>query len=254
MTSFAREEVTIGGVRTVYLTAGSGEPLLFLHGGGTFHGFDFALPWTKSFKVLLPYHPGFGESADDPALSSMQDYVMHYIELLDRLGLDKVNMVGFSLGGWLAASFATQHADRLRKLVLVAPAGLRIKEAPTVDLFSIPGEQIPAMLVHDFEVIRPHLPAGFDVDFAVDRFRETTTLARIAWERAHDPKLPKWLHRVTVPTMLVYGEEDRIVPAAQAPHWAKLIPGATVRTFARAGHLVLDEKPEAVEAVQRFLQ
>jgi pimeloyl-ACP methyl ester carboxylesterase len=254
MKDFVREEITIGGVKTVYFTAGKGEPLLFLHGGGTFHGFEFARPWTKSFRVLLPYHPGFGDSGDDPGLSSMQDYVMHYIELLDRLGLDKVNLVGFSLGGWLAASFATQHASRIRKLVLVAPAGLRVKEAPTVDLFRIPGEKIPEMLVHDFEVIKPHLPTAFDVDFTVDRFREITTVARVAWERLHDPKLPRWLHRVTVPTMLVYGEEDRIVPAAQGPHWAKLIPGATVRTFPKAGHLVLDERPDAVEAVHRFLQ
>ncbi|HKU94658.1 MAG TPA: alpha/beta hydrolase [Vineibacter sp.] len=254
MTTFTREEITIAGVKTVYLTAGSGAPLLFLHGGGTFHGFEFAKPWVRNFRVLLPYHPGFGESGDDPDLSSMQDYVMHYVELLDRLGLDRVNLVGFSLGGWLAASFATQHTRRINKLVLVAPAGLRIKEAPTVDLFRIPGEQVPEMLVHNFEVIKPHLPAGFDVDFAVDRYRETTTVARVAWERLHDPKLPRWLHRVTVPTMLVYGEQDRIVPAAQGPHWAKLIPGATVRTFPQAGHLVLDERPEAVEAVQRFLQ
>jgi len=254
MTSFAREEVTIAGVKTVYLSAGSGEPLLFLHGGGTFHGFDFAKPWTRDFKVLLPYHPGFGESGDDPGLSSIQDYVMHYVELMDHLGLDQVNLVGFSLGGWLAASFATQHANRIKKLVLVAPAGLRIKEAPTADLFRIPGEKIPEMLVYDFEVIKPHLPAGFDVDFTVERFREITTVARIAWERLHDPKLARWLHRVNVPTMLIYGEEDRIVPAAQGPHWAKLIPGALVKTFPKAGHLVLDEKPEAVEAVQQFLQ
>jgi pimeloyl-ACP methyl ester carboxylesterase len=254
MTSFARQEVTIAGVKTVYLTAGSGEPLLFLHGGGTFHGFEFARPWTNHFNVLLPFHPGFGESDDDPALSSIQDYVMHYIELLDHLRLDKVNLVGFSLGGWLAATFATQHADRIRKLVLVAPAGLRVKEAPTADLFRIPGEKIPEMLVYDFEVIKPHLPTGMDVDFAVDRFREITTVARVAWDRLYDPKLPRWLHRVNVPTMLVYGEEDRIVPVAQAKHWAKLIPGAMVMTFPRAGHLVLDERPEAVEAVKHFLQ
>lgn len=254
MNGFTREEIKINGINTVYLTAGAGEPLVFLHGGGTFHGFEFAKPWTKQFKVMLPFHPGFGESGDDPTLSSMQDYVMHYIELFDRLGLQKVNLVGFSLGGWLAASFATQHADRLKKLVLVAPAGLKVPEAPTLDLFSVPGEKVPEMLVHDFEVMRPHLPTGPDIDFAVARYREATTMARIAWERIHDPKLPKWLHRITVPTMLVYGEEDRIVPAAQAPHWSRLIPGSSVRTFAKAGHLVLDEKPEAVEAVQRFLQ
>src|SRR6266481_9140867 len=108
MVDFKKETLKINGVDTVLYSAGEGEPLLFLHGAGTFHGYEFAKPWADKFRVLHPYHPGFGESADDPAMNDIHDYVMHYVELLDLLGLDKVNLVGFSLGGYNAAKFAVE--------------------------------------------------------------------------------------------------------------------------------------------------
>jgi pimeloyl-ACP methyl ester carboxylesterase len=250
---FEREELTVNGVKVVMLTAGKGEPLMFWHGAGTFHGWDFALPWTEKYKVMIPFHPGFGESGEDTTISSMHDYVMHYLDLLDQLKLDRINLVGFSLGGWMAASFATEHAHRLRKLALVAPAGLRVPEHPMIDLFRVPPEEVPSYLVANLEVILPHLPKGHDVDFIVGRYREMTSVARVAWERGYDPKLPRWLHRVRVPTLLIWGEQDRLIPLGQAPAWANLIPGATVRSFKGAGHLVLDENSDAVRAVGEFL-
>ena len=117
MENFKREEHEINGVKAVVYVAGEGEPLLFFHGAGTFHGFEFAQPWVKQFKVILPYHPGYGESGDDPAMNSMDDYVLHYLDLLDVMGIDKVNLVGFSLGGYMAAKFASSHPERVRKLV-----------------------------------------------------------------------------------------------------------------------------------------
>jgi pimeloyl-ACP methyl ester carboxylesterase len=250
---FQREEHTVNGIKVVMLTAGKGEPLMFWHGGGTFHGFDFAVPWASKYKVMIPFHPGFGDSADDTSISSMHDYVMHYLELFDQLALNKVNLVGFSMGGFMAASFAVEQAHRLRKLVLVAPAGLKVPGHEMTDLFRVPGEQLPSYLVENMEVLLPHLPTGQDVDFIVGGYREMTSVARVLWERSYDPKLPKWLHRVKVPTLLVWGEGDRLVPVGQAPAWAKLLPSATIRTFKGAGHLVLDERPESVGAVTEFL-
>lgn len=251
--AFRREELRVNGIKVVMLTAGKGEPLMFWHGGGTFHGFDFALPWAEKYKVMIPFHPGFGESGDDPTISSLHDYVLHYLELLDQLELAQVNLVGFSLGGFMAASFAIEHAHRLRKLVLVAPAGLKVPEHPTVDLFRVPPDELPGYLVANMEVLLPHLPKAPDVEFIGARYREATSVARVAWERLHDPKLPRWLHRLRLPTLLVWGEQDRLVPAGQAETWAKLIPQSTVRTFKGAGHLVLDENPAAVKAVAEFL-
>jgi pimeloyl-ACP methyl ester carboxylesterase len=250
---FRREEISVNGVKVVMLTAGKGEPLMFWHGGGTFHGFDFAAPWAERYKVIIPYHPGFGESGDDPSITGIHDYVLHYADLIDQLSLDKINLVGFSLGGFIAAAFATQHAHRLRKLVLVAPAGLYSKEHPMTDLFRIRGEQLPSYLVENMEILKPHLPTGPDVDFMVGGYREMTSVARVFWERGYDRKLAKWLHRVSVPTLMVWGEKDRLIPVEQAAAWAALIPRSSVKTFKGAGHLVLDEKPEAVRAVAEFL-
>jgi pimeloyl-ACP methyl ester carboxylesterase len=250
---FQHEEHTVNGIKVVMLTAGQGEPLMFWHGGGTFHGFEFAKPWASKYKVMIPFHPGFGDSADDASISSIHDYVMHYLDLFDQLGLDKVNLIGFSLGGYMAASFAVEQAHRLRKLVLVAPAGLKVPGHEMIDLFSVPGEQLPSYLVENIQTLLPYLPTGHDVDFIVARYRESTSIARVMWERSYDPKLPKWLHRVKVPTLVVWGEGDRLIPVGQAPAWAKLLPSATVRTFKGAGHLVLDEQPESVSAVAEFL-
>ncbi len=253
MADFQRETHTVNGVRTVVLSAGKGEPLVFMHGAGTFHGFEFAKPWADRFRVVIPFHPGFGESGDDPAMSDLHDYVMHYLELFDALGFEQVRLVGFSLGGYLAAKFAMEHGHRVSRLVLVGPAGLRDDKHPTVDVLALPPEQIPAMLVKNFEVIRPHLPQKPDLDFMGERYREMTTVARLLWERPWDPKLPRYLHRLTMPTLLVWGEDDALIPSQQAQTWRRFIPKADIKIFKGAGHLVLDEKREAVSAVQDFL-
>ena len=84
---FDRLELTIDGRRTVAYMAGSGPAVVYLHGGGTFHGFEFAREWLPRYRVLVPYHPGFGESDDAPEMTTLQAYVRHYCTLLDRLGL-----------------------------------------------------------------------------------------------------------------------------------------------------------------------
>jgi len=226
---------------------------VFFHGAGIWHGFNFARPWTEKFRVIIPIHPGFGDSADDPSLSDMHDYVMHYLDLFDALGVDKFRLIGFSLGGWLAAKFAMEHGRRVERLVLVGPAGLRGKTRPTGDVLSLPPEKIPELLVSNFDVIKPYLPEAPDLDFMGDRYREGGTLARLLWEHPYDRKMSRYLHRLTMPTLLVWGDEDRLIPVAQAEIWRSFIPKADIQIFKGAGHLVLDEKREAVDAVQRFL-
>jgi pimeloyl-ACP methyl ester carboxylesterase len=252
MENFKREEHEINGVKAVVYVAGEGEPLLFFHGAGTFHGFEFAQPWIKQFKVILPYHPGYGESGDDPAMNSMDDYVLHYLDLLDVMGIDKVNLVGFSLGGFMAAKFASSHPERVRKLVLVAPAGLRDDKHPMADVLALPPEKLLPMLASNFDVVARHLPPGPDLDFMGERYREAGATARLLWERPWDPKLPRYLHRAKMPVALVWGDEDQLIPVGQIDTWKKYLQHAEVKRFAGAGHLVLDEKPEAVKAVAEF--
>jgi len=252
MKNFDRAELTVGDAKVVMYTAGQGEPLLFLHGAGTFHGFEFAEAWVKQYRVILPYHPGWGESPADPDMSEAQDYVMHYVQLLDALQLAQVNLVGFSLGGYLAAKFASQFPERVRKLVLVAPAGMRDDEHPAADVLGLPPEQLLPMLASNFDVVAKHLPKQPDLDFMGDRYREATATARLFWDRPWDPKLPRYLHRAGMPVLLLWGNEDKIIPAAQAGRWQALLPSAKLHTYDGAGHLLLDEQMEAVRAVAAF--
>ncbi len=249
--AFRRKNLTIAGVKTVVLTAGQGEPLVFLHGAGTFTGFDFALEWARQFRVYVPYHPGFGESADDPKIDSISDYVMHYADLFDALGLDQAYVVGHSLGGWIGAEFATVFGHRVKKLVLVSPAGLRVEGAKG-DFFTIPPMELPSYLSEKPELILRHVKQT--VDFAVDRYRETTSAARVFWSRTYDPKLPRWLHRITMPTLVVWGTRDRMLPYSLAEKWTAAIPDAELATLRGVGHFVMEEKPAVLNRIARFLK
>jgi pimeloyl-ACP methyl ester carboxylesterase len=251
---FKQETLTVNGTKVALLTAGSGKPLLFLHGAGTWHGFNFALPWAAHHRVLIPYHPGWGDSGDAPDNPTVHDYTMHYLEMIDQLGLEQVDLVGLSMGGRIAATFTAEHRRRVRKLVVVAPAGLDVPEHPNVDFSKVPPEEIPSYLIEDLSIIAPYLPANPTPEFLAARAREGASFNRILRAGLIGPWLPRWLHRVTMPALIVWGDKDRVVPVGQADEWAKLIPHAQVRRFPGAGHLVLDERPEAVEAISQFLQ
>jgi pimeloyl-ACP methyl ester carboxylesterase len=250
---FTRETATVNGVHVAMLVSGAGEPLVFLHGAETFHGFDFALPWATRYRVIIPYHPGWGNSGDAPQLATLHDYVLHYLDLFDRLRLARINLIGFSLGGLLAALFSVEHSYRLHKLVLVAPAGMNVPKHPAADISRVPPEVLPEYLAEDQSVVTRHMPTQPSPKFVAARERELQNFFRIAGSGPFDPTLRQWLHRVRVPTMLLWGEMDRLIPVQHANVWANLIPGSRLRRVPGAGHLVLDEKSDAVTAVFEFL-
>jgi pimeloyl-ACP methyl ester carboxylesterase len=253
MAKFERETHSINGVKTVVYSAGHGEPIVFFHGGGTVDGFDFAEPWTSKFRVIVPYHPGFGESGDDTTATHPHDYVMHYLELFDVLKLDRFNLVGLSMGGEIAARFASEHGHRIKKLVLIGPMGIIDPQHPMVDLMAVPGDQVLGFLVSNLDVLLKRLPENPGLDFMADRYREATTYARLYWEHPGDPKFMRYLHRIKMPTMIVWGDEDKLIPVEHTEMWRKFIPTAEIKIYKGAGHLVHLEKPEAVEAVGNFL-
>jgi pimeloyl-ACP methyl ester carboxylesterase len=256
MTQFTRRHLKINGIDTVVLEAGSGSPLVYLHGAGTVTGFDFAAPWARKFHVIIPYHPGFGASADDPGVTEIHDFVLHYLELFEALELRQFRLVGQSMGGYIATKFAVEHGARVEKLVLVCPIGLPVPPGqPTVNFLEVPPEQLPALLAHNPQTVIKHLPAGAPPpEFIAERVKEATTAGRVlgAGKRTFDEKLPRYLHRLTMPTLLIWGKEDKLTPTAQHKTWAKALPNATVRLFDNAGHLVLDEAPAAVDAISAF--
>ena len=225
-------------------------PLVFLHGAGTFHGWAFAEPWTERYRVLIPHHPGYGESGDLDGLRDVHDLVLHDIELFDQLGLTgDVNLVGFSLGGLVAARFAIEQKHRLRRLVLVAPAGLRVPGVDVDDLFRIPPEELPGRLVHRHgdAAAAPARP------IPTTSTSSSTATARPARRRSccgSTPTTgcsPAGSAASTSPTLVVWGDEDRLLPVgARRRRGPALLPQATVATFPDAGHLVLDESPRGV--------
>lgn len=253
MAKLQRREMTVDGVKTVVYSAGTGEPVLFFHGAGTVDGFDFLEPWAEKFRAIAPYHPGFGESGDDTTFTDLQDYVMHYLNLLNALNLDKFNLVGLSMGGNLAAIFASQRGHRLKKLALIAPAGIIHPTHPILDIIKIPGDQIPGLLVSKFDVLKKRLPAEITLHFIGDRYREAGTVARLLWEHPANPKFMRHLHRIKTSTMIVWGDEDKIIPVQHTDRWKRHVPHADIRIFKDAGHLVHLEKPEAAEAIAKFL-
>jgi pimeloyl-ACP methyl ester carboxylesterase len=248
---FRREKLNVNGVGVTMLTAGTGDPLVFFHGAGTFHGFDFALPWASKYKVIIPYHPGWGESADAPQMTTVGDYMLHYLEMFDQLGIEKANLVGISMGGRFAATFGIQHRRRVRKLVLICPAGLVVPEHPMVSV--LPPEDIPKYLVEDFNVIARHIPASPSAEYQAARAREGASIGRMAQAGLVGPWLERWLHRVNVPTLIVWGEKDRLIPPEHAQVWSKLISGSRVHMVPGVGHLVPDEAPETVQVIADFL-
>jgi pimeloyl-ACP methyl ester carboxylesterase len=253
MAAYREERIAVNGIETVVQIAGEGEALVFLHGAGTVTGFDALLPLAERFKLIVPHHPGFGLSADDTTIDDVHDYRRHYLDLLDELGIGDFALVGHSLGGWIAATFAADHGDRVRRLVLAAPFGLKVDAHPTVDFLSIPGEELPGYLTADLSIFEPHVPMPPTPEFLADRYRETTSAARLMWERPYDLKMPRWLHRLKMPTLILWGDADTLIPPGQAPVWAELIAGSEVRMLPGVGHLLFDESSDAVDAVADFV-
>lgn len=252
MATFTEQTLTVNGVDVVVLTAGDGPPLVHFHGAGTLTGFDALLPLAERFRLIVPYHPGYGPSTDDTSVDSIHDYVLHYLDLFDQLSLDEFTLMGHSMGGLLASWFAIGQTPRIQRLVLAAPLGMRVPEHPTTDIFAVPDEEFLSYVAADMSVFEGHVPMPPTPEFLAERYRESTSTARMFWNRVYDTKLPRWLHRLTMPTLLLWGDQDRLIPAAQAPVWAEFIPNSQIKILPGVGHLPFDESAEAAPAVLEF--
>ena len=256
---FTRQEYDVNGVRTVVYVGGKGRPVVYWHGAGSWHGFDFAADWLEHCQVIATSHPGWGESADAPPdMNTMQDYVLHYADLFDAMGLKQFDLIGASMGGWMAAEFAVTYPERVRKLVLVAAAGLPDPaNPPPPGLGKWTLEEMYGFLVEDLDTLKRHLPttpaerAAHEAQ--VDRDSKAAGRFLAAPTGPVNPKLETWLHRLKMPTLVVWSKTDRLTPVGRHEKWARLLPDARVKLVEGAGHLTLDESPEAREAVLKFL-
>jgi pimeloyl-ACP methyl ester carboxylesterase len=177
------------------------------------------------------------------------------LDVLDELGLKEVNLVGLSLGGWIAAEMAVISSHRLRRLTLVGAAGIRVPGVTLPDTFAMSPEASVALLYKHPEAAAALLPREPTPEQVEIQLRQRMTLARIAWNPYFEnPKLLRRLRRVRVPTRIIWGEDDRLFPLEHAKAWEAAIPGASLVVLPDCGHVVPLDAPDAfVAAVTRFL-
>jgi pimeloyl-ACP methyl ester carboxylesterase len=253
------ETVTVNGRPTVLLHAGEGTPFVYLHStlGESFQWLPFYQAWAKQFRVLVPTHPGFGQSGGFDDIDTVADMAFHYVELFDALGLEQVVLGGVSLGGWIAAEFAVRWPERVKRLWLADAPGLWVKEEPPGDLFRVLQDRpaLRRLLFHDPDSYMAKLVIQDDPDEErlLAAYQNMTALARLVWERPYDPKLARRLHRVRCPTLLLWGAHDRLVPPAYGEEYRKHLPQAELKILPECGHLPMFEREaEFVGLVAKF--
>jgi pimeloyl-ACP methyl ester carboxylesterase len=264
----AEEYLELPAGRVHLFRGGTGEPVLFLHaagGAGTWPEFHQRL--AAHADVIAPDHPGFGKSDDFPDVEDIGDLVYHYLDVLDALGLDATHVVGASFGGWIAAELAVLAPHRVRSLVLMSAAGLRLPEHQVADIFLMPPAKLVTMLFHEppptpadaqpaGTASAGTAPAGApDIDAIIAAYREATSLARFSWvPYLSDPKLERRLRRITAPTLVVAPDDDRLIPVAHAKRYAERIPDARYAEVPDCGHAMYFEKPaEFAQLTSTFL-
>jgi pimeloyl-ACP methyl ester carboxylesterase len=251
---FERIVHRVDGIETVTYEIGRGEPLVYFHGGGTFHGFEWVRPLANEFRVYCPYHPNFGESGDAP-FDQMADYVQHYEMLFPALGLDTFHLAGASMGGHMAARYAAANPGDIDRLVLISAAGLKSERASVANFAGVAPEDIPKMFVTDPEWIEPYWPANPSPEWLAVRQRESrAAFASREDVDATDRALRQGLKGFDRPTLILWGEKDRVVPLAMAQDWLEVLPHAELEVIPNGSHLLPDEFPEAVDVLRSYLR
>jgi pimeloyl-ACP methyl ester carboxylesterase len=254
------ETVHVAGTALHLVRGGAGAPLLVLHRDiGSPERLPFYDALAQHFTVLRPSHPGYDRSARPDWMRSVRDVAVVYQGLLAQRELTRepgrVSLVGLGFGGWIAAEMATMAPGAFRRLVLVGAMGIKPER----------GEIADQALVSYIDYVR----MGFADQGAFDRIfgaePPTTTLEqwdlnremtfRIAWKPyMYGPTLPHLLGSVAVPSLVVWGRQDRVVPLECGERYAKALGRATLEVVEGAGHFVEMEKPEALASlVIRFV-
>lgn len=241
------------------LRGGQGEPLLILHGAGGNRGWlQYAQSLSQRFQVYIPDHPGFGKSDQPEWIATVPDLACFYLWALEDLGLSRVRVMGFSMGGWLAAEMAVLCPQLFERLVLVGAAGVKPTQGEITDIFLLSPAELTAKKFHDpkqapeYEQLYGAQPTPEEQDLLT---RNNEMAARITWKPyMHDPRLPSLLRRLRMPTLIVWGREDAIVPMNCAEIYHHNIRGSQLVIMEQCGHVPPIEKPqEFVNIVSEFL-
>lgn len=242
-------------------TFGSGEPLLFLHGAGGLLGVDsFLEELGRDFKVIAPHLPGYGESSGGELIEDVVDTSLFYHQLMDDLGIDSAHIIGHSMGGMLAAELAALDIHRVKKLILVAAAGFWLPEHPIPDFFALDAGELGQYLFHDpnsaLAKMMMAVPEDMNAlaDMYVERVKRLSMASKFLWP-IPDRGLKKRAYRIAAPTLLLWGESDKLVPPVYANEFASRIRNSRQQIIKEAGHVPMYEQQAAFcAAVREFLK
>jgi pimeloyl-ACP methyl ester carboxylesterase len=250
-------DINVRGCSVHIQRAGSGEPLLFLHGAQGLAGWDRGLEaLAKQFDVIAPDHPGFGLSGNTETVDDLSDLAFFYLNVLDELDLKDVHVVGQCVGGWLAMEMAIRSTSRMKTLTLVNSAGIRLKGVHRADMFICTQDELMQLLFagNSSADWLQQWKASPALEDAYER--NTFAAAKFTWQpRLCSLKLDRWLHRIDVPTHIIWGENAKVIPPAYGAALKGLIPCATLATLPGCGHLAHYEQPEALASeVTKFVR
>lgn len=258
--TWTEESVEAAGIKLQLIKGGTGEPLLILHGELGHPGWlRFHESLAQHHTLYIPSHPGFGKSERLDWITNMRDMAGWYLDALDDLAVGRVNAMGFSLGGWLAAEMATMCPTQFKKLVLVGAMGIKPPSGQIYDMFLevakefIKTSYLDPAQTPEFSQICPEQPTPEQVE-AWEVAREEA--CRLGWRPyMHYPSLPHLLRRLRkLPTLIVWGRQDAIVPVSAAEVYHASIPGSQLVILDNCGHHPeVEQSDEFVQRVQAFL-
>lgn len=240
-------KITVHGIDLEVVRRGTGQPVVLLHGFQPIDpGAGFMQSLSQRAEIIAPSHPGFGRSARPRDFESIYDLTHLYAAFLDALPFDKVTLLGFSFGGWLAAELAVMSCHKIERLVLVDSVGIKVsdRETPDItDVFNTHPDDVKRCTWHD-PANAPDFNAMSD-EALIMRHRNWESLSLYAWHPyMHNPRLAFWLPRINVPAQVLWGASDGIVRPAYGQAFAKLIPGARFAVIDQAGHQPEIEQPD----------
>lgn len=245
--------MAVAGADIEVQTGGAGRPLLFLHGEDYFgqHRTFFNL-LDKRFQTIVPRHPGFGASRLPDSFRSVDDLAYLYLDLIEAMRIERPILVGASFGGWIALEMAVRAPAAIDKLVLLGTVGVKMggrEDRDFADLYQIPETEMRALTFADPGSFVPkYAELSQDELMSIARDRESTW--HFAWKPyMHNPTLKTWLHRVRMPTLMVWGEQDGIARVDYARALATALPNARLEVLPNAGHYPQIEQAEKVAAL-----
>jgi len=255
-----RQVVRVRGLETDVLEFGSGSPLLFLHSGfgPDIHSTEYLERLGQQFHVYAPFHPGFGRFARPKSFRNVGDLAYFYLDLIEQWRLQDIVLVGAGFGGWIASEMAVRTTERLARLILVSPFGIKVgtrDDRDFTDFYSISPDERAALEFNAPDFATLSYAGKSDEDLSIQaRGRESE--AYYGWEPfMHNPQLRQWLHRVRVPTILVRGSDDRVVARRNYDAYAAELPDCAMVTIDGAGHHPHLDAPSAfVSAVQSAIK